>query len=65
MNLFPERSKCLNEGYLFSELFFGDPKVHNLLPLASMDYSVGMVPKEVGNASRIFLLMIKYFNELN
>lgn len=65
MNLFPDRSRCLNAGYLFKEWFFAEPKVKSLLFLASIDSKVGIVPKVAGKYSKIFLFMIKYFNEVN
>lgn len=63
--MLPDRSRCLNAEYLFNEWFFADPNVKSLLFFASIDSKVGIIPKAVGKDSKIFLLMIKYFNELN
>ncbi len=62
MNLLPDKSRCFNAGYLFSEWFFKKPNDDSLLFLASIDSRVGIVPKDAGRDSRTFLLTIRYFS---
>lgn len=62
MNDLPDKSKCFNTGYLLKEWFLYEPNELIRLFLAYIDYSVGIVPREVGSAYKMFLLIIKYFN---